>query len=120
MRKMSKKKRIDIDRIFHALGDGARRGMLESLTPGPMSVSRLGEPMEMSLAAVVQHLQILEEAGLVKTEKVGRVRSCRVDAAGLDAARDWLGARRPEWERAMDRLGDLLAESDETPISERR
>ena len=77
-------------------------------------------PMEMSLAAVVQHLQILEEAGLVKTEKVGRVRSCRVDAAGLDAARDWLGARRPEWERAMDRLGDLLAESDETPISERR
>lgn len=108
MRKVSKKKKVDIDRIFHALGDPARRGMLERLTSGPMSVSRLGEPMGMSLAAVVQHLQILEEAGLVKTEKVGRVRSCRIDAAGLDAAREWLGARRPEWERAMDRLGEFL------------
>ena len=113
MRRVSKKMKIDIDRIFHALGDAARRGMLERLTDGPMSVSRLGEPMGMSLAAVVQHLQILEEAGLVKTEKVGRVRSCRIDAAGLDAAREWLGARRPEWERAMDRLGEFLEETGE-------
>ncbi len=114
MRKVSKKERIDIDRVFHALGDGARRGMLERLTDGPMSVSRLAEPMGMSLAAVVQHLQILEDAGLVKTEKVGRVRSCRIDAGGLDAAREWLGSRRPEWERAMDRLGEFLAETDES------
>jgi len=113
MRKVGKKRKIDIDRIFHALGDAARRGMLERLTDGPMSVSRLGEPMGMSLAAVVQHLQILEEAGLVKTEKVGRVRSCRIDTAGLDAAREWLGARRPEWERAMDRLGNFLEETAE-------
>jgi DNA-binding transcriptional ArsR family regulator len=108
-----RKKKIDIDRIFHALGDGARRGMLERLGYGPMSVSRLGEPMGMSLAAVVQHLQILEEAGLVKTEKVGRVRSCRIDVSGLDAAREWLSARRPEWDRAMDRLGDFLEETEE-------
>ena len=113
MRRVSKKKKLDLDRIFHARGDAARRGMLERLTDGPMSVSRLGEPMGMSLAAVVQHLQILEEAGLVKTEKVGRVRSCRIDAAGLDAAREWLGARRPEWERAMDRLGEFLEETGE-------
>jgi len=112
MRKVSKKRKIDIDRIFHALGDAARRGMLERLTDGPMSVSRLAEPMGMSLAAVVQHLQVLEAAGLVRTEKIGRVRSCRVDAAGLDVAREWLSARRPEWERAMDRLGDFLEEAD--------
>jgi DNA-binding transcriptional ArsR family regulator len=67
----------------------------------------------MTLAAVVQHLQVLEEAGLVKTEKVGRVRSCRVDAAGLDAAAQWIAARRPEWDRRLDRLGELLIEEDE-------
>ena len=110
MRKMSKKKKIDIDRIFHALGDAARRGMLERLTDGPMSVSRLAEPMEMSLAAVVQHLQVLEAAGLVKTEKVGRVRSCRIESAGLDSAANWIGARRPEWARRLDRLEDILTE----------
>ncbi len=71
---------------------------------GPMSVSLLAEPFDMSLAAVVQHLQILEKAGLVKTEKVGRVRSCRVEAAGLRAAEEWLRARRPEWDRTLDRL----------------
>jgi DNA-binding transcriptional ArsR family regulator len=82
--------------------------MLERLSAGPMSVSRLAEPFAMSLAAVVQHLQILEQAGLVKTEKVGRVRSCRVDSAGLNVAMDWLSARRPEWDQQLDRLGELL------------
>ena len=67
----------------------------------------------MTLAAVVQHLQVLEEAELVKTEKVGRVRSCRVEAAGLRAAEEWLRARRPEWDRKLDRLGDFLAEPEE-------
>jgi DNA-binding transcriptional ArsR family regulator len=103
------KKKIDIDRVFNALGDATRRAMMERLTCGPMSVSRLAEPFEMSLAAVVQHLQVLEEAGLVKTEKVGRVRSCRIDAAGLDAAQQWLKVLRPEWEQRLDRLGDLFA-----------
>lgn len=105
-----REKKIDIDRVFRALGDGTRRAMLERLSGGPMSVSRLAEPLEMTLAAVVQHLQVLEEAGLVRTEKVGRVRSCRVEAAGLRAAEEWLRARRPEWDRRLDRLGEILAE----------
>ena len=103
------KKQIDIGHVFHALGDATRRAMLVRLSSGPMSVSRLAEPYEMTLAAVVQHLQILEDAGLVRTEKVGRVRSCRIDAAGRDAAQQWLKVLRPEWEKRLDRLGDLFA-----------
>ena len=110
---MKDEKMIEIDRVFHALGDATRRAMLERLTLAPMSVSRLAEPFDMSLAAVVQHLQVLEDAGLVVTEKTGRVRSCRVESAGLNLAREWLKARRPEWDRKLDRLGDFLAESDE-------
>ena len=93
-----------VARVFHALGDPTRRAMLERLSSGPMSVSLLAEPFDMSLAAVVQHLQILQKAGLVKTEKVGRVRSCRVEVSGLHAAEEWLRARRPEWDRTLDRL----------------
>src|ERR1700677_866608 len=107
-----KQKDVKIDRVFQALGDATRRAMLERLSSGPMSVSLLAEPFNMSLAAVVQHLQVLEEAGLVKTEKVGRVRSCRVEAAGLHAAEEWLRARRPEWDRKLDRLVEVLDESD--------
>jgi DNA-binding transcriptional ArsR family regulator len=108
-----KQSELNVDRVFQALGDGTRRAMLERLSPGPMSVSLLAAPFKMSLAAVVQHLQVLEEAGLVKTEKTGRVRSCRVEAAGLRAAEEWLRACRPEWDRKLDRLGELLDESDE-------
>jgi DNA-binding transcriptional ArsR family regulator len=107
-----KQRELNIDRLFQALGDGTRRAMLERLSGGPMSVSLLADPFKMSLAAVVQHLQVLEEAGLVKTEKVGRVRSCRVDSAGLDAAMQWLNARRPEWARRLDRLEEMFAEED--------
>jgi DNA-binding transcriptional ArsR family regulator len=97
-----------IARVFHALGDPTRRAMLERLSNGPMSVSFLAEPFDMSLAAVVQHLQILQKAGLVKTEKIGRVRTCRVEASGLRAAEEWLSERRPEWDRKLDRLVQLL------------
>jgi DNA-binding transcriptional ArsR family regulator len=107
-----KRKEPDIGRLFQALGDATRRAMLERLSVGPLSVSRLAEPFEMSLAAVMQHLQVLEEAGLVKTEKVGRVRRCRVEASGLHAVEDWLRARRPEWDRRLDRLGDVLEEGE--------
>lgn len=108
-------KRIDpnVVRVFHALGDPTRRAMLERLSSGPMSVSLLAEPFDMSLAAVVQHLQILQRAGLVKTEKVGRVRSCRVEGSGLRAAEEWLRALRPEWDRKLDRLELLLDKSSE-------
>ncbi|NYF91812.1 metalloregulator ArsR/SmtB family transcription factor [Tunturiibacter empetritectus] len=113
------RKEHNIDRVFQALGDATRRAMLERLSPGPMSVSLLAEPFNMSLAAIVQHLQVLEEAGLVKTEKLGRVRSCRVEAAGLHAAEQWLRARRPEWDLKLDRLAEILNESDESDESDK-
>lgn len=99
-----------VDRVFHALGDPTRRSMLEQLTPGPLSVSKLAEPLHMTLAAVVQHLQILEEAGLVSTQKTGRVRTCALNPAGLTTAQTWLAARRTVWETRFDRLADLLGD----------
>lgn len=108
------RKKPDIDRVFHALGDATRRAILEKVSQGPISVSRLAEPFDMSLAAVVQHLQVLEESGLVQTEKVGRVRTCRIEPAGLNVAMQWIGDRRSMWERQLDRLGDLLAGPDES------
>jgi DNA-binding transcriptional ArsR family regulator len=107
------KKKPSIDQVFHALGDSTRRVMLERLSDGPMSVSRLAEPLNMTLAAVVQHLQVLEESGLVKTEKIGRVRTCSIEPIGLSVAEKWLGDRRSIWERRLDSLGDLLAEEDQ-------
>jgi|SRR5271157_212283 len=107
------KKKLEIDRVFQALGDPTRRAMMERLTGGPMSVSRLAEPLAITLAAVVQHLQVLEESGLVQTEKIGRVRTCRIEAEGLAAAAHWIEDRRPMWDRRLDRLGDLLAEEDD-------
>ena len=103
-----RKKKPDIDRVFHALGDPSRRAILEKIGQGPISVSRLAEPLDITLAAVVQHLQVLEESGLVRTEKVGRVRTCRIEPAGLSVAAQWIGDRRSMWERGLDRLGDLL------------
>jgi len=105
--------RAKIDRVFNALGDPTRRAIVEKLSEGPISVSQLAEPLNITLAAVVQHLQVLEESGLVQTEKVGRVRTCRIEPAGLSAAEQWIADRRSAWERRLDRLGDLLAESDE-------
>ena len=104
---------IQIDRIFHALGDPTRRAIMEGLSHGPISVSKLAEPFLISLAAVVQHLQILEESGLVRTEKTGRVRTCQIEPAGLSMAKQWIEDRRSIWERRFDRLGDLLAEDEE-------
>lgn len=106
------KKSLDIDRIFHALGDPTRRAIMDKLSHGPMSVSRLAEPLTMTLAAVVQHLQVLEDSGLVQTEKIGRVRTCRIEPGGLSFAQQWIADRRSTWERALDRLGDLLAEPE--------
>jgi DNA-binding transcriptional ArsR family regulator len=106
-------KKPDIDRVFHALGDPTRRAILEKLSQGPISVSRLAEPLKITLAAVVQHLQVLEESGLVQTEKLGRVRTCSMEPGGLAVVEKWIGDRRSLWERRLDRLGDLLAEPDE-------
>jgi DNA-binding transcriptional ArsR family regulator len=87
--------------------------IMETLTAGPISVSQLAVPLKMTLAAVVQHLQVLEESGLVRTEKLGRVRTCRIDPAGLAVAEQWIADRRSLLEKQFDRLGDLLAEPDE-------
>lgn len=108
-----RKKKPDIDRIFHALGDPTRRAMMERLSAGPTSVSRLAEPLAITLAAVVQHLQVLEESGLVKTEKAGRVRTCQIEPSGLSAVQEWINERRSILERQLDQLGDLLAEPDD-------
>jgi DNA-binding transcriptional ArsR family regulator len=107
------KPKISIDRVFHALGDPTRRAILEKVSAGPLSVSRLATPLDITLTAVVQHLKVLEESGLVHTEKIGRVRTCRLETAGLSALQQWIDDRRSMWERRLDRLGDLLAESDE-------
>ncbi|MBL0160227.1 MAG: winged helix-turn-helix transcriptional regulator [Bryobacterales bacterium] len=103
----------NVDRVFHSLGDPMRRAILERLSEGPISVSRLAEPLNITLTAVVQHLQVLEESGLVRTEKTGRVRTCQFDPAGLAAVEEWIRDRRSMWERRLDRLGDLLAEGGE-------
>lgn len=107
-------KKADVNRVFHALGDPTRRAIVEKLSEGPISVSRLAKPLDITLAAVVQHLQVLEESGLVHTEKAGRVRTCRIETKGLSVAEKWIGDRRSMWERRLDRLGDLLAEPDES------
>jgi DNA-binding transcriptional ArsR family regulator len=102
-----------IDRVFHALGDPTRRAILEKLSERPFTVSHLAEPLSISLAAVVQHLQVLEDSGLVRTEKVGRVRTCRIEPDGLAVAQQWIEGRRSLWERRLDRLGKLLGESED-------
>jgi len=86
---------------------------VEKLGDGPTSVSRLAEPLGVTLTAVVQHLQVLEDCGLVHTEKLGRVRTCRLDSAGFSVLEKWIADRRSGWERRLDQLGELLAEPNE-------
>jgi DNA-binding transcriptional ArsR family regulator len=95
---------------FQALADPSRRAMIAHLAQGPASVSDLARPFAMSLPAVMQHLAVLEGAGLVRSEKVGRVRTCRIDPQALRQAEAWIGAQRMEWERRLDRLGAYLEE----------
>jgi DNA-binding transcriptional ArsR family regulator len=109
----------DLDRTFQALADRSRRSMVERLTSGPASVSELARPLPMSLAAVVQHVQVLEACGLVKTEKVGRTRICRIERAAMTAAEKWITDRRQGWESRLDRLGDVLTEDAATPKENR-
>jgi DNA-binding transcriptional ArsR family regulator len=99
-----------LDRVFHALSDPARRAMVERLTRSPASVSELARPLAMSLPAVMQHLQVLEACQLVRSEKVGRVRTCHVEPGSLRAAEDWISRQRTAWEDRLDRLGGYLAE----------
>ena len=102
------------DQVFHALGDSTRRRLVERLSRGPASVSDLAKPLGITLAAVVQHLQVLERCGVVRTQKVGRVRTCRIEPAGLNVAAEWIAERQSLWERRLDRLGEILTEEDQT------
>ncbi|WP_372784423.1 ArsR/SmtB family transcription factor [Phenylobacterium sp.] len=98
----------DLDLMFQALADPTRRAMVERLGRGPTSVSDLAQPFAMSLPAVVQHLAVLEASGLVASEKVGRVRTCRMEPAAFSLAEQWINQRRTDWERRLDRLGEHL------------
>lgn len=100
----------DIDRIFSALGDPTRRAIIERVSQGPISISDLAKPLKMTLAAVVQHIQILEAGGLVHTEKIGRTRTCALQPTGFDLANKWITARKSLWETRLDKLGALLDE----------
>lgn len=101
---------LPVNLIFHALADPTRRSMIDRLSHGPASVSELAQPFDMSLAAVVQHLHLLEHSGLVRTEKVGRVRTCNIQPAAMRSAEQWISERRTFWEQNLDRLGEYLAQ----------
>jgi DNA-binding transcriptional ArsR family regulator len=103
----------DIDSSLKALAEPTRRAIVERLSEGPMSVSDLARPFDMSLAAIVQHLNVLEDAGFVASQKIGRVRTCRLEAGGFDRLNEWVAERRSRMERKLDLLGQLLAAQDE-------
>ncbi len=98
--------------MFQALADPTRRSMIQRLCEGPASVSELAAPLAMTLSAVVQHLSVLEQAGLVRSQKLGRVRTCQIETQALRAAERWISERRSLWERRLDRLGAYLAEQE--------
>lgn len=98
-----------LNRVFQALADPTRRLMVEHLSRGPASVSDLAKPFAMSLPAVFQHLQVLEASGLIRSQKLGRVRTCHIDGEPMRAAERWINERRTLWERRFDRLGTFLA-----------
>jgi DNA-binding transcriptional ArsR family regulator len=105
----------DLDRVFQALADPGRRLMVERLSHGSASVSELARPLAMSLAAVLQHVQVLEASGLVRSQKIGRTRTCSIDPVALRSAESWISERRSLWERRLDRLGDHLADAADSP-----
>ena len=107
-----------IDLMFQALADPARRLMVERLSRGPASVSELAEPFDMSLSAVAQHIRLLQASGLIASEKTGRVRTCRIEPKALRTVEQWVSERRTAWERRFDRLGEYLASTSTTNTEE--
>jgi DNA-binding transcriptional ArsR family regulator len=98
-----------MDRVFHALADASRRSVVQRLSRAPATVSELADPLRMALPSVMQHLRVLEESGLIRTEKVGRVRTCHIELKALTAAEQWIAAQRTMWDQRLDRLGALFA-----------
>jgi DNA-binding transcriptional ArsR family regulator len=97
-----------LDLVYSALSDGSRRAMVDRLSRGPATVKQLAEPLTMTLPAVLQHLRVLEDSGLVRSEKVGRVRTCRLEPAAMQAAEQWIADRRSGWVSSLDRLEEFL------------
>jgi DNA-binding transcriptional ArsR family regulator len=109
-----------LDLAFQALADPTRRIMVERLSRSPASVSELARPLDMTLSAVVQHLAVLEASGLVRSQKVGRVRTCRIEPKALQGAERWIAERRASWERRLDLLGEFLAATEDQPKRRRK
>ena len=109
-----------LDRAFHALADESRRAMVVRLSRGPASVSELAAPLAMSLPSVMQHLDVLQRSGLVHSEKVGRVRTCRLEPAPMRTLETWIAEHRAMWEQRLDRLADVLDEAFPTDEGDRR
>lgn len=99
----------ELDLAFTALGDPTRRALVERLAQGPATVSELAAPLPISMPAVMQHLKVLEDGGLVRSKKVGRVRTCHLELKMLNSAQTWIEARKQMWERRLDRLDTFLA-----------
>jgi DNA-binding transcriptional ArsR family regulator len=97
---------VNLDLTFQALADRTRRSIVERLARGPASVSELAQPYAMSLPAIHQHLAMLESSGLVRSEKVGRVRTCTLAPDAMSLAEEWFDQRRLDWGRRLDRLGE--------------
>jgi DNA-binding transcriptional ArsR family regulator len=108
-----------LDRAFAALSDPTRRGILDRLGRGPASIGELAAPLKMTLTGLKKHVRILEDAQLLTTEKIGRVRQCRIETAALKTAEEWITTRRSTWERRLDRLGDYLADNPQPPTARR-
>ena len=104
-----------LDQAFHALADGNRRAMVAQLTRGPASVGELAAPLDVSLPTVLQHLDVLQRSGLVHSEKVGRVRTCRLQPEPLQTIELWIREHRTAWARRLDLLGDVLDEAFPDP-----
>jgi DNA-binding transcriptional ArsR family regulator len=107
--------RDQLDMSFRALVDPTRRALVERLSRGPASMSELAQPFDVTLAAIAQHVEVLERSGLIRSVKVGRVRTCRLEPGGLAPLADWVSTRRSLVERQLDRLGDVLSEPDRAP-----
>lgn len=112
-----------LDRAFHALADGSRRAMVVQLSRGPASVSELAAPLDMALPSVMQHLDVLQRSGLVRSEKAGRVRTCRLEPGPMRTLERWIAEHRATWEGRLDALGDVLDDAfptDPGPREDRR
>lgn len=115
---MTNQQPTSLDRMFHALADPSRRAVVERLVKGPATVGELAKPLEMAMPTVLQHLRVLESSGLIRTEKAGRIRTCRLEPDALATAQGWIDRLRAEWEARLDRLDaylQTLQESDNGP-----